>query len=282
MARFRRELLNGFLILLGVLSAGMGLKGFLFSSNFIDGGVTGVSMLLDKVTHLHLALWLPLINFPFILVAYRQIGWAFALRSALAIAALAFTLVFVPFPNVTADLLLTAVFGGLFIGSGIGLAIRGGAALDGTEIAALLISKRVRTVKVGEVILLFNAALFVIALTVLGVEQCLYSILTYAAASKAVNFIVYGLEEYTAVTIVSGESRTIRERITLQLGRGVTILRGLGAMKNLELEILYCVVTRLEVASIQRIINEVDSQAFVTIHGLSNVQGGIIRRSLNH
>src|SRR3954471_23089752 len=152
----RRELLNALLITLGILAAAFGLKGFLLSSNFIDGGVTGVSMLLAKVTAVPLYIWLPLTNAPFVALGYRQMGRAFAVRSTLAIGGLSAVLALVHFPDVTADLLLTAVFGGFFIGAGIGLAVRGGAVLDGTEIAALLISKRSALVRVGDVILAFN------------------------------------------------------------------------------------------------------------------------------
>jgi len=155
----RRELLNALLIALGIAAAAMGLKGFLLSSNFIDGGVTGVSMLLAKVTAAPLYVWLPLVNVPFVAIGYRQMGRAFAIRSTLAIAALSIVLAAVRFPDVTPDRLLTAVFGGFFIGAGIGLAVRGGAVLDGTEIAALLISKRGHILKVGDIILVFNVAL---------------------------------------------------------------------------------------------------------------------------
>src|SRR5262245_65779275 len=147
MKRLLQELSNATLILAGILCAGMGLKGFLLSSRFIDGGVTGICMLLDKTTGLSLPVLLPLVNLPFIALGYRQIGRAFALRSALAIGGLAFALVVVPYPQVTPDMLLIAVFGGLFLGAGVALAVRGGAVLDGTEIAALVISKRSHLLK---------------------------------------------------------------------------------------------------------------------------------------
>ena len=190
-----RELLNVLLIVLGILSASMGLHGFLFSSNFIDGGVTGISMLLAKVTGMPLSIWLPLVNLPFIALGYRLIGRLFAVRSALAIGGLAVSLAVLHFPDVTHDLVLTAVFGGFFIGAGIGLAVRGGAVLDGTEIAALLISRRSHVLKVGDVILLFNVVLFLVAMSVLGREEALYSILTYVAAARTLDFVINGIED---------------------------------------------------------------------------------------
>jgi uncharacterized membrane-anchored protein YitT (DUF2179 family) len=263
MKRARREALNALLIVLGILSAAMGLKGFLLSSNFIDGGVTGVSMLLAKVTTAPLSVWLPVANAPFIALGYRQMGRAFAVRSALAIAGLAVALATLHFPDVTPDLLLTAVFGGVFIGAGIGLAVRGGAVLDGTEIAALLISKRSDLLKVGDIILIFNVVLFLIAMSLLGVEPALYSILTYVTAAKTLDFVIYGLEEYTAITIMSSLSVAIREKITGELGRGVTVYKGYGGLSGAEQEILYCVVTRLEIGKVKAIVRAVDEHAFI-------------------
>jgi uncharacterized membrane-anchored protein YitT (DUF2179 family) len=271
----RRELLNALLIALGILAAAFGLKGFLLSSNFIDGGVTGVSMLLAKVTAVPLFVWLPLVNAPFVAIGYRQMGRAFAIRSALAIAGLSVVLATMHFPDVTPDRLLTAVFGGFFIGAGIGLAVRGGAVLDGTEIAALLISKRSHLLKVGDVILAFNIALFLLAMSLLGVEPALYSILTYIAAAKTLDFVIYGLEEYTAITIVSARSAVIRERIVGDLKRGVTVYRGFGGLTGAEQEILFCVVTRLEIGKVKTIVRAIDPQAFVVSHPLADAEGGV-------
>lgn len=277
-----RELVNALLILLGIFSAALGLHGFLLSSNFIDGGVTGVSMLLSRTTGLPLAILLPAINLPFIALGYRQIGRAFAIRSALAIAGLAVVLATVHFPDVTPDLLLTAVFGGIFIGAGIGLAIRGGAVLDGTEIAALLVSKRSDLLRVGDVILGLNVVIFAIAIGILGVEPALYSILTYVAASKTLDFIIHGIEEYTAIVIVSQQSQAIRERITGTLGRGVTVYRGEGGVTGMEQDIIYCVVTRLEIGRVKRIARDLDASAFIVTHSLSDVEGGVIKRTVQH
>jgi uncharacterized membrane-anchored protein YitT (DUF2179 family) len=278
----RRELLNATLITLGIFAAAFGLKGFLLSSNFIDGGVTGVSMLLAKVTAVPLAVWLPLVNVPFVAIGYRQMGLAFAIRSALAIGGLSATLAIVHFPDVTPDLLLTAVFGGFFIGAGIGLAVRGGAVLDGTEIAALLISKRSNLLKVGDIILAFNVVLFLAAMTILGVEPALYSILTYVAAARTLDFVIYGLEQYTAITIVSLHSAAIRERIVREMQRGVTVYKGFGGLTGAEQEILYCVVTRLEIGKVKTIVRAIDPHAFVVSHPLADAEGGVVKRAAIH
>ena len=278
MKRFTHALLHALLIGLGILSASIGIHGFLLSSNFIDGGVTGVSMLVSKVTGTPLSLWIALVNLPFIALGYRQIGGAFALRSAAAIAGLSIALATLHFPDVTPDRLLTAVFGGFFLGAGIGLAVRGGAVLDGTEIAALLISRRSHLLKVGDVILLFNVVLFLAAMTLLGVEEALYSILTYVAAARTLDFVIHGIEEYTAITIVSRASGDIAARIMANLGRGVTVYKGRGGLSFEDQEILYCVVTRLEIGKVKAIVEGFDDSAFVTTHPLSGVDGGMVKR----
>ena len=282
MKRALTELLNAGLIAFGVASAGMGLKGFLLSSNFIDGGVTGVSMLLSKTTGWPLAVWLPVVNLPFIIVAYRLLGRAFAIRSVCAIAGLTVALAIVPYPDVTHDPMLTAVFGGLFIGAGIGLAMRGGAVLDGTEIAALLISRRADIVKVSDVILVFNVALFLLAMSTLGVNEALYSILTYAAAAKTLDYVLYGVDEYTAIIIMSDAHDAIRERLVSQLGRGVTVYRGYGGLSQDDRRILYCVVTRLEVGSVKAIARDLDPLAFIVFHALTGAEGGVVSRRALH
>jgi uncharacterized membrane-anchored protein YitT (DUF2179 family) len=278
MRAITREAANAVFILAGIASAAMGLKGFLFSSHFIDGGVTGISMLLAMTTPLPLALWLPVVNLPFVVLGYRQLGGAFAIRSALAIVGLAIVLATVHFPDVTHDLLLTAVFGGVFIGAGIGLAMRGSAVLDGTEIAALLIGKKSAVIKVGDVILAFNVVLFLVAMTVLGIEPALYSILTYIAAARTLEFILHGIEEYTAITIMSSASQAIREGIVGEMARGVTVYKAWGGMTGEDREILYCVVTRLEIGRVMRIIDGFDASAFVIQHPLADVRGGVVHR----
>ena len=275
------------LIVGGIFSAAMGLKGFLLSSRFIDGGVTGVSMLVSDVIGYPLAVLIPLINLPFILLGFRQIGTRFAVRSTLAIAGLALCLFLVHFPDVTSDKLLTSVFGGLFIGAGIGLAIRGGAVLDGTEIAALVVSRKSHLLRVGDVILILNVFIFTAAAFFLGVESAMYSILTYIAASRTIDFLLHGVEEYTAITIVSTKHEKIKQAITGRLHRGVTAYHGgggigsTGEQEELQ-EILYCVVTRLEIGAVKEAVKSIDPSAFITTHSLNEVEGGLIKRPVLH
>ncbi len=277
-----RELINVGLITLGVLSEGMGIHGFLMSSHFIDGGVTGISMLLAKILQVPLPLLILVLNLPFIALGYRHIGRAFAIRGALAMAGLSLVLATIHFPNVTEDKVLTAIFGGFFIGAGIGLAMRGGAVLDGTEIAALLISKKSHLLKVGDVILGLNIVIFLTAAFVLGIESALYSILTYVSASKTLDFILHGIEEYTAITIISEQSDKIRQAITGVLGRGVTIYKGRGGHSGLDQDILFCVVTRLEIGKVKSITLGIDELAFIVIYPLADASGGILKRTAIH
>ena len=200
----------------------------------------------------------------------------------LAIGGLALVLAFVKFPDVTPDKLLTAVFGGFFIGAGIGLAIRGGAVLDGTEIAALLISKKSHILKVGDVILLLNIVIFSAATFFLGIEPALYSMLTYFAASKTVDFLIHGVEEYTAVIIMSEHSEEIRQVIVRDLERGVTVYKGRGGMSDDEQDILFCVVTRLEIGRIKTAAHGIDPSAFIVVQPLADADGGVIRKLAMH
>ena len=278
MKKIAREALNTGLIVLGILSAGLGLKGFLLSSRFIDGGVTGVSMLLADVLGWPLSILILVINLPFIALGYRQIGRAFAIKSTLAIAGLSLCLAFFKYPDVTPDKLLTAIFGGFFIGAGIGLAIRGGAVLDGTEVAALLISKSSNLLKVGDVILLLNIVIFSAAAFVLGIEPALYSMVTYFAASKTVDFLIHGLEEYTAITIMSEKNDEIRLAIVRDLQRGVTVYKGRGGLSDTEQDILFCVVTRLEIGRVKTVVRDLDNKAFIVVNPLADAEGGVLKR----
>jgi uncharacterized membrane-anchored protein YitT (DUF2179 family) len=281
------EIKNAALIIIGIFSAAFGIKGYLLSSHFIDGGATGISMLLNNILHVPLYVLLPLINFPFVILGYYQMGARFAIRSTLAILGLALCLAFVSFPDVTPDKLLTAVFGGFFLGVGIGLAIRGSAVLDGTEIAALLVSRNTASLKVSDVILIMNVLIFAAAAFFLGIEPASYSILTYIAASKTIDFLLHGLEEYTGVTIVSEKSEEVQSAIVGSLGRGITVYQGKGGHgkhgeSSKASEILFTVVTRLELGRLQNLIKEIDADAFIIQHSINDVQVGIIKKRPMH
>lgn len=276
-----RTIKDTIFIIAGVLSAGMGIKGFLTSSHFIDGGVTGISMLLATLFSIPLPIWLLVINLPFIGLGYRQFGRQFAIKSTLAIAGLSLSLAIIPYPDVTPDFLLTAVFGGFFIGAGIGLAMRGGAVLDGTEIAALLISRSSPILKVSDVILVLNVLIFAAAAFFLGINPALYSMITYFAASKTVDFVIHGIEEYTAILIISKNPEPIREQIIAK-GWGITILKGQGGYgkhgSHQDIAtVLYTVITRLEISRLRTIVLELDPNAFIIQHSVDDVAGGKVK-----
>ena len=275
------------LIVLGIMSASLGLKGFLLSSHFIDGGVTGVSMLLADITHIPIAILIFVINLPFLVLGYRRIGAGFAVKSTVAIVGLSLCLAFIKFPDITPDKLLTAVFGGFFIGVGIGFAIRGGAVLDGTEIAALILSKKAQILKVSDVILILNVIIFSTAAFILGMESALYSVLTYVSASKMIDFILNGIEQYTGITVISTKSEVIRKVITMQLGRGVTIYQGKSGYGkdghiNDPRDIIFTVLTRLEVPALKDRILKLDPAAFIIQHSIDDTTDGLLKRKGLH
>jgi len=271
-----------FFIVLSVFFAGFGLKGFLLPNQFIDGGAMGISLLISETTPMSLSLLIIIVNLPFIILGYFHIGHRFAIKSILAIVGLSVVLFIVPYPIITSDKLLIAVFGGFFLGAGIGLAIRGGAVIDGTEILAIYLSKKTG-LTIGDIILLFNVVIFMVGAYILSVEVALYAMLTYFAASKTVDFIIEGVEEYTGITIISKESEELRVMITEKLGRGVTIYKGKGGYdKNGEerrdLDILYTIVTRLEIARLQTEIDKIDANAFVFRQSIKDTKGGMIKK----
>lgn len=269
-------------ILLGIISAGFGLKGFLLPNHFIDGGATGISLLVNQISHIHLSVLILVINLPFIAMGYTQISKSFAFKSILAIAGLAIAIATINYPVITSDKLLIAVFGGFFLGAGIGLSIRGGGVLDGTEILAIYISKKIGFT-IGDIILLFNIIIFLVAAYLLSIEVALYAILTYLAASKTVDFIIEGVEEYMGVTIISDFSDDIRIMVIEKMGRGVTIYsgkRGYGKRKeNLNpTDIVYTVITRLEIAKLKTEVQKIDPNAFMVMSSIKDTKGGMIKK----
>lgn len=282
MTKINNILLDVFLFATGAMAASFGLKGFLLPNQFIDGGATGISLIINHITHIPLSVLIILVNLPFLCLAYMQMGKQFTIKSVLAIVALAAAVQFVPYPPITSDKLLISVFGGFFLGLGIGMAVRGGAVLDGTEVLAIFIGKRSK-LSIGDVILIFNIIIFSVGAYVLSIEIALYAILTYIVASRTVDFIITGIEEYRSVTIISSYSEEIRTMMIKKLGLGVTIYQGKGGFseKNQQLksyDILYTITTRLEVANLEREIEDIDPQAFIVVSSIKDTRGGLVRK----
>lgn len=265
----------------GILSAAFGLKGFLLPNDFIDGGATDIALLLTTIFEIPLPLLSILVNIPFIIMASKVIGKQFAIRTSLAILTLALVLVFVEFPIITNDKLLVAIFGGFFLGAGIGLNVRGQAVIDGTEVMAILFSRKFKTT-IGDIILLTNVIIFGVCAYVLSVETALYSMVTYMVASRSLDYITVGIDEYLGVTIISDKCIIIKDMITDTLGRGVTIYRGksgYGKRGHIEdKDILFSVITRFEISNISQEIENIYSNAFIVMSPVKDALGGMIKK----
>ena len=281
-----RQIKDFILITAGIFSAAFGFKGFLLTNQFIDGGATGISLLLSALTSVPLYVFISVVNIPFILLAKSILGKSFAIKTSAAISGLALCLATVSFPNVTDDNLLVAVFGGFFLGAGIGLSVRGGAVIDGTEVLAIYLSRKLGTT-IGDIIILINVLIFSAAAYLLSVEIALYSMITYISASKTLDFIIEGIEEYIGVTIVSPYCEAIQQMIVETMGRGVTIYsgkRGFGKRgESNEMDIVYTVLTRLEINKLNTELEKIDPDAFVIMSSIKDTKGGMIKkRPLKH
>lgn len=285
-SKIRRFFKDVLFIAAGVLSATIGLKGFLLPSHFLDGGVTGISLLISILTGFSFPILIAIINIPFIIIGIKQVSKGFAIRTAIAITILAVAVKLFYFPAITTDKLLIAVFGGFFLGAGIGLSIRGGAVIDGTEVMAVFVSK-ISTLTVGDFILLFNVILFGIAAALISIETAMYSMLTYLSASKTIDFIINGIEEYIGVTIVSERADLIQTCVVQIMGRGVTVYKGESGygkrgLQGIDRKILFCVVTRLELTKLIYEIEKVDPDVFVVQHPVKDTRGGMIKKRPLH
>lgn len=270
-----------FYIVIGVFSAGFGLKGFLLPNQFIDGGATGVSLLLQNLTELPLEILLIIVNIPFIILGARTVNKKFAIKSIIAITMLAIVVHLVNYPTITDDKLLIAVFGGFFLGLGIGMSMRGGGVIDGTEVLAIFLSRKL-SLTIGDVLLLINIIIFSFGAYVLSIETALYAILTYLAAAKTVDFVIDGVEEYIGVTIISEKHELIRKMITEELRRACTIYAGKGGYgshgTSYDKDILYTVITRLELSKLETEIDKIDRNAFMIMGTVKDLRGGMIKK----
>jgi len=282
-----RNIKDFFFITLGVFSAAFGLKSFLLPNGFLDGGAVGISLLINVISGIDLSYLIVIINIPFMVIAYTQISKSFAYKTFAAILALAVVLSLMHFPMVTNDKLLISVFGGFFLGLGIGLSIRGGSVIDGTEVLAIYTSRKT-PLTVGDFILILNILIFGVAAYLINIETALYAILTYLVASKTVDFVVHGIEEYTSVIIVSQKSAEIKKAIVERMGRGVTVLRGKSGYgkqghRDADIDVLYTVITRLELQKLKTEVAKIDEEAFMVENSVNDIKGGMIKkRPLQH
>ena len=271
----------------GILFSSFALKSFLVPNNFFDGGVTGISLLVHELYHINIAYVIIIANIPFIIMGGFMINRTYAIKTSLAVIGLGLCLLYMPYQQVTQDKLLISIFGGVFMGIGVGLAIRGGCALDGVEVLALYTGKRI-SFTISEIILGINIIIFLVAAIKLGLPTALYSILTYYAASRTSNFVIEGLEEYTGVTIISGENQKIKEALVMTMSKGITVYKGeRGFLKNSfdisqPVDILFTVVTRLEVMRLRNLVHDIDPKAFIITSTIKEAAGGVLKKLARH
>lgn len=270
------------MVTLGAFIMAIGLELFLVPNKVLDGGIVGISIIISHLTSLPLGIFIFLLNIPFIFLGYKQIGKTFALSTALGITTLsAVTIVLHHLEPFTKDLLLSTVFGGIVLGIGVGLVIRYGGSLDGTEILAILFNKKL-PFSVGEIIMLFNLVIFSVAGFVFTWEQAMYSALAYFIAYKMIDIVIQGLDESKAVYIISDEYDEIGRAIMDRLGRGVTYLKGEGAYTGDPKKVIFTVVTRLEESKLTSIVSELDGNAFLAIGNIAEVRGGRFKKKDIH
>lgn len=271
------EIIKRFIfITIGAVAMAVALEIFLVPNTIIDGGITGISMVLSKITPVALGAFLFIFNLPFLFIGYKQIGKTFALSALYGIIVLSVTTVLLhdvqPFTNET---ILAVLFGGLILGFGVGLVIRYGGALDGTEIVAILLSKKLR-LPVGQIVMFINVFIFIVAGFVFGADSAMFSIFTYYIAAKVMDIVVEGLDESKSVTIISSDYEEISDAINDRLGRSTTLLYGKGGYSKEETQMIYCVVNRLEVSKLKTVVQEIDKNAFISIQNVADVLGGSI------
>ncbi len=262
------------MLFIGAVIAAVGLEIFLIPNHIIDGGIVGISILASILTTIPLGVFTFVLNIPFLFIGYKQIGKTFVISSLFAITVFSiFTEVLHPIPGLTNDILLATIFGGIVLGIGVGLILRYGGSLDGTEIIAIILSKG-SLFSIGQIVMGFNVVIFTSAALVLGWDRALYSMLAYFVAHKAIDIVIEGFDEVKAVMIICDNGDEIASAINDRLGRGVTIMEGQGGFSRDKKMILYSVVTRLEISKLRSIVDEKDENAFVTINDVSDVMGG--------
>lgn len=288
----KRPIINGWITtLLGILFATFAIKSMLVPNGFLDGGVTGISLLIHELYHLPLIIIIVVANIPFIIMSSYQVSKKFAIRTFASIVILGICLQFLPLPDITADwqsnIVLVALFGGFFLGLGIGLGMRGGCAIDGIEILAIFTRKRIG-LTMSEIILSINVLIFLIAAFSFGLEKAFYAMQTYYIDTRTIDYVVEGIEEYTSVTIISSQSEKIKEKLAKDSGRGTTIYKGeRGFMQDTfeishECDIIVTIVTRLEVRKIINLVHHLDPKAFIFTSTIKETSSGVVKQSVGY
>lgn len=276
------NLKNLLFILAGAGLAVLAMKGFMIPNRFLDGGITGISILLHEMFHFNISILVIVLNLGFIYLGYRKIGKTFAVQTTIAVLLLAAGLLFIDIDPITSDKLLIAIFGGILIGTGVGLVIRGGGVIDGAEVIAVF-TRRKTGFSNSEIIMLINCIIFAVAALEFGIETAMYSIITYFTATRATNYVVDGIEEYTAMNIVSARQEEIKDFLVNDLGKGITVYKGeRGYLPGsfdikTDCEIIVTIVTRLEIKQIQDSLMNIDPKAFVYVQSIKEASGGILK-----
>jgi len=276
------NLKNNIYIIVGVALVIFAMKGFMIPNQFIDGGITGISLLIHEIFHINLSFLAITLNVPFVYLGYKKIGKTFAVQTIISILLLSVGLLLVEIQPVTSDKLLIAIFGGVLIGSGIGLVIRAGAVIDGAEVLVVF-TKRITGFSSNEIILLFNAIIFGTAALEFGIETALYSLITFFTATRAINYVVDGIEQHTSMNIVSAHDKEIKDFLVNKLGKGITVYKGergyLPGSFNVktDCDIIVTIVSRLEIKQIQDALKLIDPKVFIFIQSINEASGGVLK-----
>ena len=276
------NLKNILFILVGTCLAVFAMKGFMIPNRFLDGGITGISILLFEILHINISLLVILLNVLFIYLGYIRIGKTFAVQTSIAVFLLSIGLLFIAIKPITNDKLLIAIFGGLLMGTGVGLVIRGGGVIDGAEVIAVFTGRKTGFSN-SEIIMLINTIIFAAAAFQFGIETAMYSIITYFTATRAINYVVDGIEEYTAMNIISAKQEEVKACLVNELGKGITVYKGeRGYLPGsfdvkFDCEIIVTIVTRLEIKQIQERLLKLDPKAFIYVQSIKEASGGILK-----
>lgn len=263
--RFRTVFMKILLIMIGAALSSIGLEIFLIPNDMIDGGIVGISIISSYLTHLPLGLFTFCLNIPFLIIGYRQIGKTFVISTLFSITCLSIGVSLLhPIPGLTHDTFLAAIFGGIINGAGVGLIIRAGGSLDGTEVVAIILDKKI-SFSIGEIVMFFNVFILGSAGFLYGWDRAMYSLVTYFIAFKVIDIVVEGLDESKAVMIVSDRYADISDALSARLGRGVTLLKGQGGYSKMNTTVIYIIVSRLELVKLKSIVLDFDIDALITV-----------------